>query len=399
MIRSLRRKFIAVTMAIVTALLCVIFGLVIHFTGQNLEAESVRFLQAAAQSSLQPGLPGQVRLPCFIIRVTPWGQSIQSAGGFDLSDEQMLSQIVTLAASAGEELGVLEDYSLRYYRSRQPGELTLVFADISGEEATLRSLVWTCAQIGIAAIAAFWAISILLARWAVRPVEQAWQEQRQFVADASHELKTPLTVILTNADLLRAPDTDPEQRSRYTQSILTMSHRMRSLVEGLLELARVDNGAVRAAFEEVDLSELVNEELLPFEPLYFEQELHLESQIDDDLRLSGSPRHLRQALGILLDNAMKYSPRGSTVHFTLTRQGNNALLTAANPGGPLSREECQNIFRRFYRIDKARSAGGYGLGLPIARGIIADHGGRIWVESQDGWVIFRVQLPLKKPGA
>ena len=398
MIRSLRRKFIAMTMAVFSLLLCVIFSLVVHFTGQNLEAESVRFLQAAAQSSLHPGLPGQVRLPCFIIRVTPWGQSIQSGGGFDLSDEQMLSEIVTLAASAGEELGVLEDYSLRYYRSRQPGELTLVFADISGEEATLRSLVWTCVQIGIAAIAAFWAVSILLARWAVRPVEQAWQEQRQFVADASHELKTPLTVILTNADLLRTPDTDPEQRSRYTQSILTMSHRMRALVEGLLELARVDNGAVRAAFEDVDLSGLVNEELLPFEPLYFEQELHLESQIDDDLRLSGSPRHLRQALGILLDNAMKYSPRGSTVHFTLTRQGNNALLTAANPGGPLNREECQNIFRRFYRIDKARSTGGYGLGLPIARGIIADHGGKIWAESQDGWVIFRVQLPLKKPG-
>lgn len=398
MIQSLRRKFIAVTMAIVTVLLCVIFGLVIHFTGQNLEAESVRFLQSAAQSSLQPGLPGQVRMPCFIIRVTPWGQSIQSGGGFDLSDEQMLSQIVTLAASAGEELGVLEDYSLRYYRSRQPGELTLVFADISGEEATLRSLVWTCAQIGIAAIAAFWAVSILLARWAVRPVEQAWQEQRQFVADASHELKTPLTVILTNADLLRAPDTDPGQRLRYTQSILTMSHRMRALVEGLLELARVDNGAVRAAFEDVDLSGLVNEELLPFEPLYFEQELQLESQIDDGLRVNGSPRHLRQALGILLDNAMKYSPRGSTIHFTLIRQGNNALLTAANPGGPMSREECQNIFRRFYRIDKTRSTGGYGLGLPIARGIIADHGGRIWAESQDGWVIFRVQLPLKKPG-
>ncbi len=399
MIRSLRRKFIALTMAIVTALLCVIFGLVIHFTGENLEAENVRFLRQAAQSSIQPGLPGQVRLPCFIIRVTPWGQSIQSGGGFDLSDEQMLADIVTLAASADADLGVLAEYSLRYYRSRQPGELTLVFTDISGEQATLRSLSWICAGIGIAAVAVFWAISILLARWAVRPVEQAWQEQRQFVADASHELKTPLTVILTNADLLRDPDTGAEQRSQYTQSILTMVQRMRALVESLLELARVDNGAVRAAFEDVDLSALVSEELLPFEPLYYEQELHLDSQIDDSLRVSGSPPHLRQALGILLDNAMKYSPKGSTVRFTLKRQGSTALLTAANPGGPMSREECQNIFRRFYRLDKSRSSGGYGLGLPIARGIITDHGGKIWAESQDGWITFHVQLPLKRPGA
>ena len=395
MIRSLRRKFIAVTMAIVTGLLCVIFGLVIHFTGQNLEAESVRFLRQAAQSSL---LPGQVRLPCFIVRVTPWGQSVRSGGGFDLSDEQMLEKIVTLAASSEEELGVIEPYSLRYYRFRQPGELTLVFADISGEQSTLRSLVWTCTIIGIAAIVLFWIISNLLAHWAVRPVERAWQEQRQFVADASHELKTPLTVILTNADLLQAPDIDPEQRSRYAQSILTMSRRMRTLVEGLLELARVDNGAVRAVFEEVELSALVNEELLPFEPLYFEQELHLDCRIDEGLRVSGSPRHLRQALGILLDNAMKYSPRGSTVRLSLTRQGSSALLTAANPGGPMSREECQNIFRRFYRMDKARNAGGYGLGLPIAQGIIADHGGKIWAEYHDGWIYFHIQLPLKRSG-
>ena len=93
---------------------------------------------------------------------------------------------------------------------------------------------------------------------------------------------------------------------------------------------------------------------------------------------------------------MKYSPPGSTVRLTLARQAGNALLTVMNPGGPLSREECQNIFRRFYRMDKARTAGGYGLGLPIARGIVTDHGGRIWAESQDGWICFRVQLPLNR---
>ena len=394
MIRSLRRKFIALTMAIVAVLLVVIFGLVIHFTGENLEAESIRFLQSTAQSAHQPGPPGQIRMPCFIIRVTPWGQSIQSAGGFDLSDEQMLTEIVTLVVSADEELGVLADYSLRYYRSRQPGELTLVFADISAEQATLRSLTWTCIGIGIAVLAIFWLVSILLARWAVRPVERAWQEQRQFVADASHELKTPLTVILTNADLLQAPDIPPEQQNQYTHSILAMSQRMRALVESLLELARVDNGAVRVAFEEVDFSGLVNEELLPFEPLYFEQSLVLDSQIEDSLTISGSPRHLRQVLGILLDNAMKYSPGGSTVRLTLARQGSHALLTLSNPGGPMSREECQNIFRRFYRMDSSRSTGGYGLGLPIARSIIADHGGKIWAENRDGQIFFRIQLPL-----
>ena len=389
MIRSLRRKFIAMTMAVFTALLCVIFGLVIHFTGQQLEAESVRFLRQAAQEPLQPGVPGQVRQPCFVIRATPWGQSVQSSGGFDLSDERMVTDIVALAAASEAELGVLENYHLRYLRRQMPTELTLVFVDISGEEAALRNLKLTCAAIGLVSAAAFWAVSILLARWAVRPVEQAWAEQRQFVADASHELKTPLTVILTNAELMQS-DPDP----RYAGSILTMASRMRSLVESLLELARVDGGAVRAAFEPLDLSALVSEELLPFEPLYFERELTLESQIEEGLSVSGSPGHLRQVLSILLDNALTHAPSGSEVRLRLARQGQNALLTVTNPG-ELTREQCRMIFQRFYRVDTARTGGGYGLGLPIAQAIVSSHGGKIWAESHEGLVRLTVQLPLR----
>lgn len=390
MIRSLRRKFIAMTMAVFTALLCVIFGLVIHFTGQNLQAESIRFLRSAAADPLQPGPPGQVRQPCFIIRATPWGQSIQSTGGFDLSDEQMLSDIVALAASAPEPLGVLDQYELRYFRSQSPTELTLVFMDISAERAAMRNLRLTCAGIGLLALGLFWAVSFLLARWAVRPVERAWEEQRQFVSDASHELKTPLTVILTSAELMQ---TDPDPQ--HPRSILAMSRRMRELVESLLELARVDNGAVRAAFGELDLSALVADELLPFEPLYFECGLTLESQLEEGLHISGSDRHLRQVLTILLDNALRYSPENAAVRVELTRQGSSALLTVTNPG-ELTREQCRSIFRRFYRADPARTAGGSGLGLAIALGIVADHGGKIWADSREGTVTLNVSLPLIK---
>ena len=394
MIRTLRLKFIAVTMAIVAVFLCVILGFVIHTTGESLRSESITALRQAADEPQDLGRPGQSKQRCIIIRVTPWGQSVQSTGGFDLSDEAMLTDIVSQAAASEEEIGELDAYSLRFYRQERPTGLTLVFADISGEKSTLRSLTLTSLGIGAASLLVFWLLSFWLAKWAVKPVERAWEEQRQFVADASHELKTPLTVIMTNAELLQSPG-DEEQQSQYARSILTMSQQMRSLVEGLLDLARVDNGAAKAAFEEVDLSGLVEEELLPFEPVYFERGLILSSDIEGGIRIQGSPRHLRQVMGILLDNAMKYSPADSTVWVRLTRQGNNALLTAANPGEELSREDCQRIFRRFYRIDKARTSGGYGLGLPIAKGIAADHGGKIWAESRDGLVVFSVQLPIK----
>ena len=389
MIRSLRRKFIAMTMAIFTALLCVIFGLVIHFTGQTLQADSIRALRQAAQESIQPGVPGQLRQPCFLVRVTPWSQTVQNNGGFDLSDTQMLADIMSQAAASEEELGVLEEYDLRFYRIQRPGELTLVFMDISGEKAALGNLTWTCVGIGMLSAALFWGVSILLARWAVRPVERAWAEQRQFVADASHELKTPLTVILTNAELMQ---TEPDPQ--YARSVLTMATRMRALVESLLELARVDNGAVRAAFEDTDLSGLVEEELLPFEPVYFERGLELDYSVESDLHIVGSPRHLRQVVSILLDNAANHTPEGSTVRLHLHRQGGTALLTVTNPGD-LSREDCRNIFLRFYRVDAARSGGGYGLGLPIAQGIVHSHGGKIWAESRDGTVTLTVQLPLR----
>ena len=377
------------TMAIFTGLLCVIFGLVIHFTGQTLQADSIRALRQAAQESIQPGIPGQLRQPCFLVRVTPWSQTIQNTGGFDLSDSQMLADIMSQAAASETELGVLEEYDLRFYRLQRPGELTLVFMDISGEKAALSNLTWTCVGIGMFSAAAFWGVSILLARWAVRPVERAWAEQRQFVADASHELKTPLTVILTNAELMQ---TQPDPQ--YARSVLTMATRMRTLVESLLELARVDNGAVRAAFEDTDLSGLVEEELLPFEPVYFERGLELDCTVEPDLHVLGSPRHLRQVVSILLDNAVNHAPEGSAVRLRLQRQGGAALLTVTNPGD-LSREDCRNIFLRFYRVDAARSGGGYGLGLPIAQSIVHSHGGKIWAESRDGTVTLTVQLPLR----
>ena len=131
-------------------------------------------------------------------------------------------------------------------------------------------------------------------------------------------------------------------------------------------------------------------------PKSFERELTLCAELEPGLRVSGSDRHLRQVLSILLDNAMHYSAPGSSVQVRLGRQNSNALLTVTNPGGPISPEDCRSIFRRFYRIDKARSGGGYGLGLPIAQGIVTDHGGKIWAESREELVSLSVQLPLKR---
>ena len=302
MLKQLRLKFVCIVMTIVTIMLSLVFGMVIHFMKANLEEQSIRLLRSISDNPFQQGNPGdvseEVQLPYFTVLLSYRGQLVAKSGGYyDLSDEVTILKITRAALESGAQSGVLEEYNLRFIRSTVSTGQWLVFADISSERTALRNLTESCILIGIASMAVFLALSILLARWAVKPVEQAWDQQRQFVADASHELKTPLTVILTNAEMLQNPDTPPEAKNQFAGSILTMSHQMRGLVEGLLDLARVDNGAVKTNSVEVNLSDLVEEEVLPFEPLYFEKGLTLSTAVEKNIHVKGSPQHLRQVLG------------------------------------------------------------------------------------------------------
>ena len=399
MIKRLKLKFICINMVIVTAMLLVIFGTVLHFTQANLAQQSERMMQSVLENRGHPRpgeLSGQAQLPYFYVSVNSFGELSATFGGYyDLTDTDALQEIISLTLSDPAQSGVLKDCGLRFLKRTTPFGQSIVFADMSSELATMRSLVKNCLFIGIASFIAFLGLSFLLAGWAVKPVESAWNQQRQFVSDASHELKTPLTVILTNAELLQQSGYDEEAKERFVNSILTMSHQMRGLVESLLELARVDNGGQNMVFSRFNYSELVTDALLPFEPVYFEKGLLLESEVAEGIFVKGSAQHLKQVLDILLDNASKYAAPNATVRVTLRAQGAHCLLTAANPGEEISKEDLKNIFKRFYRVDKARSMNhSYGLGLAIAEGIVHRHNGKIWAESGGGINTFFVQLPL-----
>lgn len=398
MIRRLRVKFICITMALLTAMLLVIFGLVCHFTASNLEKEAHAAMQSAAAAQFRPGSPGnpqpeQLR-PCFSLENTPHGDiKVQGQEHFDLSDTQLLEDIYQAALADGKSAGKLEEYGLRFIRVEFP-ESKFVFTDLSGDRQTMTSLIQSCVLIGIAALGGFFGISVALAHWAIRPVENAWQQQRQFVGDASHELKTPLTVILTNTELLRSEEYGEEEKARFTDSIFTMSQHMRQLVESLLELARADKPEERQEYTRLELSALVEDAVLPFEPVYFESGRMLDSSIAPGLWVKGDARNLRQAVEVLLDNGVKYTDPGSTTTLTLARQGRRLLLTVTTPGQPLTKQQCEDIFKRFYRIDAARSRdGSYGLGLSIAQRIVENHGGRIWAQPSAVGNTFTISLP------
>lgn len=402
MLRKLRLKFVCVNMLIVTLMLLVIFGMVFHFTQANLERQSLELMEQLAVDpfrAVQPGERwGDIQLPYFVLQLGRGGDLTAISGGYyELTDENFLAEMIETVVASGQRTGTIEEYELRFCRVVNPMNQRIVFVDVSSQRATLKSLVEICALLGLLSCGVFLGVSILLARWAVKPVDRAWRQQKQFVADASHELKTPLTVIMTNAQMLGQPGFDPAQQSRFAASILTMSRQMRALVEDMLELARADSGQSREDFQTLDFSTLVSDCLLPFEPVFFEKQLTLESSVEPGICLRGREQQLRQLADILLDNAGKYSLPGGPVTLGLSRQGSrHCVLTVVNPAAEMSRQECRDVFKRFYRADKARSQNGsYGLGLAIAESIVKAHEGKISCDYSAGKISFTVTLPIK----
>lgn len=399
MIRRLRIKFIVFSMLIVTCFLALSFLLINHYMKRQTVGDHIAVMQRIAAEPMRPGHFGKdgdaTRIPVLILEQSPDGKLISfSNGGFDLSDEPLLQTLFDSARQSGEQTGVLEEYGLRFLRSEVPHGVKFVFSDVSGERDTMKNLLRTSLAVGGAGYVLFFLISLLLSKWAVAPVERAWTQQKQFIADASHELKTPLSVIMANAELLQQADYTDEQKDRFSASILTMSQQMRHLLEQLLDLARLDNVHGSPALVPLDLSALAEDCLLPFEPIFFERGLTLESSVAPGVTVKGDERRLRQTVDILLDNAQKYA-EGSPVTVTLKSQGRHALLTVANPAGELSKADREKIFQRFYRGDEARTrTGSYGLGLPIAREIVTRHGGKIGCDWADGEICFTVTLPL-----
>ena len=399
MIKKLRIKFICVIMSIVMVLMGGILGVVIHFTGRSMEVQSINMMHRIASSPFQKGRPGnpsdEVRLPFFAVQVSRQGELISVSGDyFDLSDQNYLQQIVGAALSSDLETGKLNEHNLRFFKSPSPKGFTVIFSDTTTETATLKHLIYSCLLVFVAAVTVFFGISILLSRWVIKPVATAWEQQRQFVADASHELKTPLSVIMANAELMQNEDSSERDRRKYAGNILGITYQMRTLVENMLEMARLDNSSPKMDMAALDFSQLVCDAVLSFQLLYEEKEMGLQHSIAEGLSLHGSEQHLYQVMDVLLDNALKYSTPGSTVSVNLVRNGKNHLLSVTSHGEPIPPEDLTNIFKRFYRADKARAMNGsYGLGLSIAESIIVAHKGKIWAESKDGMNTFFVQLP------
>ncbi len=235
-------------------------------------------------------------------------------------------------------------------------------------------------------------ISILLTKWIIKPVIEAFEKQQQFIADSSHELKTPLAVIMASSEAL---ENDMSEK-KYLDNIKNESERMNKLILNLLDLAKIENNT-KKELSVNNLSKIVEKSSLTFESLCFEKNIELESNIENNIKIKCDSDELKELMSILLDNAVKHTNSKGKIKVNLKNDKSSIILEVQNEGEPIPKGEEEKIFERFYRVDKARNRkeNRYGLGLAIAKKIVENHNGKINAKSENGYTTFRVVLKKK----
>lgn len=281
-----------------------------------------------------------------------------------------------------------DDYSYKYRNS----DLIVV---LNNEERSskLRTLLIGSVVFFIFMEAFLFLVSRLITGWIVKPAEEAFRRQKEFIADASHELKTPLAVIMASADELKSDET-ADKNEQYIENIRYESDRMNRLITGLLNLSKLEDDRPAVSYKEEDLSKIIEKTCLSFDGVAFEQSVMIQTDIEDNLKLKCSKDEMEKMISTILDNAVKHSYRDTTTRVTAHRIKGSITIKIINSGDPIPDEDKERIFERFYRSDRSRdrSDNRYGLGLAIARRIALNHNGDIKAYSRDGDTTFEIML-------
>lgn len=286
--------------------------------------------------------------------------------------------------------------SYRYKLRETEGEKIIVLLDRTDELSTLRRLLFILLGIFVLALGVIFLLSLLLSKWAVIPIEDAWNRQRVFFSNASHELKTPLTVINANLDVITSnPDDTVAGQEKWFGYIRCEAEKMSRLINEMLYLSREERTDNPPVMSELDLSEAAEGMCLAMEALAFERGKVINSDIESGITVKGDKESLVRMINILIDNAVNHSSEHSDISVSLKKSRKNKVkLTVSNKGTPIPPEELERIFDRYYRTDASRSSstGGFGLGLAIAKAIAEKHGGSITAESDENRTAFTVTL-------
>ena len=314
----------------------------------------------------------------------------------DSENDEAVNKAAVQIFNSKKDRGIIsiDKNKYRYLLKYNPpkNNYSIVFLDRTLEISTINRLLFIFIIItGIGLIFIFF-ISILLANWTIKPVAKAWDQQKQFIADASHELKTPLTVISTNTDVILSNSNDTvESQSKWLNYIKNETIRMTKLVNSLLYIAKYDANETKILLKKINLSNIISSICLQYEPLIYENNKKLITNIDNNITIMGDEDKIKQLLNILMDNALKYSLNNGIIKISLKKnKQSNVYITVSNSSETINKEQLNKIFDRFFRIDSSRNrkTGGSGLGLNIAKSIVEIHKGSINVMNKDNITSF-----------
>ena len=417
MIKKLKYRFIWINLSILLGIFLAIFTGTYYLMYQSGKTQAIKIMEQIAlnEGAIFKSPPNVPKKDHFSINTLLMRDSFTivfdyNSNSFKLNsnmpEETDLShteQLIQTVLSSNKQNGIItfNDLNLRYLKQLHPnGNLVLVFLDRTTELSTLSQLSVVLLGIGSITIIVLAGFSYVLACWAIKSTELAWEKQQQFVADASHELKTPLSVIQTTTDvLLSNKEKTIASEQKWVDYIKSETERMSKLVSDLLYLAKVDSNEGLVKTYPFNLSEALINVTLPFESIVFEAGKELHMEIEPDLMCVGDEARLQQVAIILLDNALKHAPIETTIQIKLHQVGVNYQLEVSNEGEGIPPQHLDKVFERFYRVDasRARDTGGYGLGLSIAKSIVEQHHGSISVKSQlNSLTTFTVTLPIKQ---
>ena len=412
MIYKLQRRFILISTVSILTVVVLVFSVILGFnissTNQTVDvlADSVsegggRFPTGGSPSPKPGGLPPN-KVPDFnfITPETPFSTRhftvfFDSAGNvlranteaiYAVSEEEAITY-ARQALESSKDRGWLSSY--RYKVFSYAFGTGVVFVDGSTNRAMLMQTTTIAGVVLLSCAALVLVLIILLSKRAVKPIAESYEKQRQFVTDANHELKTPLTLILANLDIAE----EELGKNEWLDDIRTEGHRMTELVNQLVSLSRMDEESRNLNLSDVSFGQMVQDTVWEFSPLAHSRDKALAFDIDTEISVKGDEDLLRRLIGILMDNAVKYCDLGGCITVTLKHQ-RHIVLTIENTYSAVDQLALQRLFDRFYRADKARTfTGGYGIGLSMAKSIVEKHGGELMAyKKDDAHIGFKITL-------
>ena len=407
MIRKLQRRFIRIALVALAAAMILVVLVVNAANWLSVRRELDNTLSFLAENSamnredLDRHLSGKNRHDRNLVSESIWFSvacdtdgTIRSINLLNMAepDEETAVSLAEQAMQSGRKSAFLQDY-LYQIRENAKGGCTVLFLNAETKLAAVRNLALLSVLACLGGILLAWLFVTLASRKAIEPTIRNMEQQKQFITNAGHELKTPLTVISANMDLMQMEQPD----NPWVISTKKQAGQMRHLVDELVYLSRMEEENAPLTMEILAVAPLLRETAEPFAAMAEYQGKSMETDAENDLTLRGDRASVQRLLSALLDNAVKYAPAESSIRVSARGEGRHIVLTVSNDvSQPLTEEQCGRLFDRFYRADPSRNKekqGGFGIGLAIAAAIAQKHGGTISAAMENDRLVFTCKLP------